>query len=100
MHDGSPPHTANVTSTLLQRQAIDMMDWPSRSLDLNPIEHLWDYMKQQLNSPNNIIRNIPELRAEINRIWDDIPQTYIRRLIQSCRRRVAAVIASDGDFTR
>ena len=100
MHDGAPPHTANVTSTLLQREAIDVMDWPSRSPDLNPIEHLWDHMKQQLNSPNNIIRNIAELRAEINRIWDDIPQAYIRRLIQSCRRRVAAVIASNGDFTR
>ena len=57
-------------------------------------------IKQQLNSPNNIIRNMAELLTEINRIWDDIPQAYIRPLIQSCRWRVAAVIVSDGDFTR
>ena len=100
LHDGTPPHTANVTNTLLQREAIDVMDWPSRSPNLNPIEYLWDHMKQQLNSPNNIIRNIAELRPEINRIWDDIPQAYIQRLIQSWRRHVAAVIASNGDFTR
>ena len=100
MQDSAPSHTANVTSTLLQREAIDVMDWPSRIPDLNPIEHLWDHVKQQLNSPNNIIQSIAELRAEINRIGDNIPQAHIQRLIQSCRRHVAAVIASDGDFTR
>lgn len=100
MQDGATPHTANITRNLLQQEAIDVMDWPSRSPDMNPIEHVWDCIKRQLNSPNNNIRNLPELRAEIHRLWDDIPQAQIRRLIHSCRRRVAAVIASRGDYTR
>ena len=50
--------------------------------------------------PNNIVHNAVELRAEIHRIWDDIPKYQTRRLINSCRRHVAAVIAARGDFTR
>lgn len=100
MQDGATPHTARVTMEMLQREAIEVLDWPSRSPDLNPIEHLWDHVKRELNNPNNIIRDIQDLRFEINRIWNDIPQARIRRLILSCRRRVAAVIAANGDFTK
>lgn len=28
-------------TTLLKKQRVKVMDWPSRSQDLNPTEHLW-----------------------------------------------------------
>ena len=55
MHDGATPHTANVTKYLLRREAVDGLDWPSRSPDLNPIENVWDFIKRELNNPNTII---------------------------------------------
>lgn len=100
MHDGAPPHTAHVSRDLLQREVVDVLDWPSRSPDLNPIENLWDFLKRELNNPNNIIRDANDLRMEIHRIWNDIPQQSIRRLVHSCRRRVRAVIDARGDFTQ
>ena len=78
------------------REAVDVMDWPSTSPDLNPIEHLWDRVKRELNSPNNNIRNVADQQMEIQRIWNDIPRAAIRRLIISSRRRVEAVIVSRG----
>ena len=68
--------------------------------DLNPIEHLWDRVKPELNSPNCNIRNVADLRMEIQRIWNDIPQAAIRRLIISSRLRVEAVFVSWGDYIR
>ena len=55
MHDRATPHTANVTKYLLRREAVDTLDWPHRSPDLNPIENVWDFIKRELNNPNTII---------------------------------------------
>ena len=38
--DNARPHRVPVTDAYLQRETIERMDWPARSPDLNPIEHV------------------------------------------------------------
>lgn len=40
-HDNARPHTALLVETMLETETIQRMDWPARSLDLNPVEHVW-----------------------------------------------------------
>ncbi|GFX34505.1 DDE_3 domain-containing protein [Trichonephila clavipes] len=38
------PHHANIVDECLQSEDITRMDCPAYSLDLNPIEHVWDML--------------------------------------------------------
>ncbi|GFW20663.1 hypothetical protein TNCV_1048861 [Trichonephila clavipes] len=50
MDDNAPCHRTVAAEQLLESEDIERMDWPARSPDLNPIEHVWDFLRQTLGS--------------------------------------------------
>ncbi|GFV49480.1 transposable element Tcb2 transposase [Trichonephila clavipes] len=42
MDDNCRPHRANLVEDFLFEEGIVQMEWPAYSLDMNPIEHVWD----------------------------------------------------------
>jgi hypothetical protein len=58
------------------------------SQDMNPIEHVWDFIGQKFNQRNPKCQNIDELRTAILQEWQQLPQERLRRLVRSMTRRV------------
>ena len=99
MHDNARPHTARVTRQYLLDKTIEVMEWPARSPDLNPIEHVWDMISRIIARRNNDPQTIQELSDVLRQEWRAIPQRKIRRLIMSMPNRCRQCIAARGGTT-
>uniref|UniRef100_A0AAZ3RBZ6 Tc1-like transposase DDE domain-containing protein n=1 Tax=Oncorhynchus tshawytscha TaxID=74940 RepID=A0AAZ3RBZ6_ONCTS len=99
MQDNARPHMAGVCQQFLQEEGIDAMDWPARSPDLNPIEHIWDIMSRSIHQCHVAPQTVQELADALVQVWEEIPQETIRHLIRSMPRHCREVIQARGGHT-
>ncbi|GFX45087.1 transposable element Tcb2 transposase [Trichonephila clavipes] len=52
MDDNARPHRARIVEEYLEDHGLERMEGPARSPDLNPIEHLWDYLGREVGALN------------------------------------------------
>ncbi len=97
-HDNDPKHTSKATVGFLKKNRVKVIQWPSMSPDLNPIEHLWGILKRQVehHSPSSI----QSLKEVILEEWKKIGLGKCRQLVNSMPRRLGAVIKNQGCHTK
>jgi len=98
-HDNDPKHTARATTQWLADHRIRVLDWPSQSPDLNPIEHLWHHLKQRLAAYEEPPRGVDELWDRVQNEWEAIDPAFCARLVESMPKRIAAVLKAKGGNT-
>ena len=94
-----PVHTLRGIPNILRIHNLIVLQWPARSLDLPPIEHLWDHFGRQVREGHDV-NNIRDLERALQAEWVRIPLEVIRKLICSMRSRCLAVLAATGGHTR
>ncbi|GFW98636.1 tc1-like transposase protein [Trichonephila clavipes] len=67
---------------------------PTQSPDLNPIEHLWDYLDRQIRKPE--IKSKNDLKKALLAEWQKIPSSVTQNLVKSVPSRRRAVIKAKG----
>ncbi|WKY01275.1 hypothetical protein Q1695_015347 [Nippostrongylus brasiliensis] len=92
-HDNDSRHINKKVKQWLEAWRINALKWPAQSLDLNPIEHLWNDVDRVVKrlKPQNI-----ELEAIIKETWSAIPVERCMKLVDSNRNRCLAVIECKG----
>jgi transposase len=100
MDDNARLHRARIVQHLLQQEAAHTIPWPAMSPNMNPIEHVWDFIGRKINQRNPKCQNIDELRAAILQEWQQFPQERLRRLVRSMTRRVTELHNKRGGYTR
>jgi ketohexokinase/beta-glucosidase len=100
MQDGAPGHGAQATQNRIREYGLNMIYWPPFSPDLNPIEMVWNWMKDflQANFPDRM--NIFELRIALQEAWEAVPESYLAELLESMPERCKAVLEAGSGHTR
>jgi len=107
--DNAPVHTAIKVRRYFSSKGVVLLDWwPAYSPDLNPIEHLWSYLKKRLyelypdvelwkGSDDDITKRMESALFEA---WRSIDDGVVAACVNSMRSRIEACIAADGWYTK
>ena len=71
-------------SPLVVVQGVEVLDWPSRSPDLNPIEHIWDELGRRVRQQVNTPQTLGDLERAIVEQWRRLPQTVFTNVLRHC----------------
>ena len=102
MQNNASSHAAKWTREVLGKLGISPLFWLAFSPDLNPIEVLWDIIKNSI-SYNYImedLKNYDVLRKALNEAWAAIGKNQLNYLIDSMPARCEAVIAANSRLTK
>lgn len=97
-HDNDPKHTAKKTKEFLHQKAINVLEWPAQSPDLNPIEHLWSILDRKIGDRS--FRKKEELKAAVEKAWTEIHPSETKKLVESMQSRLIAVLQAKGGPTK
>lgn len=98
--DNDPKHTSNMAKACINELGLKVLEWPAQSPDLNPIEHLWEHLKRQLNAQPTRPSGMLELWERVEEEWEAIDKEVILTLINSMPRRIEAVLKAKGGPTK
>ncbi len=96
--DNDPKHTAKITKEWLHNNSVTVLEWPSQSPDLNPIEHLWRDLKMAVHQ--RLPSNLTELERICKEEWQRIPKSRCEKLVASFPKRIMAVLNQKGASTK
>ena len=98
--DNDPKHTSRKAQNWIEEQDFMVLDWPSQSPDLNPIEHLWGHLKRELAKYPTHPKGVWELWERAQTVWGNIEPEVCQKLIESMPQRLEAVIKAKGGHTK
>uniref|UniRef100_A0A8C4XER6 Intraflagellar transport protein 122 homolog n=1 Tax=Erpetoichthys calabaricus TaxID=27687 RepID=A0A8C4XER6_ERPCA len=89
-----PKHTAKVTQEFIKAKKWKILEWPSQSPDLNPIDYAFHLLKTKLHTERPT--NKQQLKAAAVKAWQSIKKEETQHLVMSMSSRLQVYDTSDG----
>jgi len=94
--DNASIHVSASTLKWFTDKNINLLDWPSISPDLNPMENLWGVLVRDVYRNGRQYSTVSELKAAILNSWDEIENSVLEKLADSMKNRVFKLIKQNG----
>lgn len=96
MQDNTRIHTCRLVSQFLLEKRVEVLVWPPKSPDLNPIENLWHILKQKRTKKFGTPRTRSELIDQTLEIWSEFGTEICEKLSNSLKNRLKEVLKNRG----
>lgn len=100
MQDNASIHKSQSTMTWLQNHNVNILEWPSRSPDLNPIENVWGWMVRDVYKDSKQYNSLQSLKQAIHKSWNSLPAELLKIFTKSMPSRVFECIQARGGMTK
>jgi hypothetical protein len=98
IEDGAHVHCSRAPEEWRKLCLIKKLDWPSNSLDLNPLENVWKLLKDAVQHGQTCPRNLEELTMTLQREWRSISSVKLCNLCHSMLVRLQSEIEAKEDI--
>ncbi|KUJ17235.1 uncharacterized protein LY89DRAFT_585777, partial [Mollisia scopiformis] len=71
-------------------------NWPPSSPDLNLIEKVWRWIKEELKKLPYVLKSKEDLKRELQKLWDRVDSRDFRPYIERLTCKIEDVIAVRG----
>jgi transposase len=96
--DGAKVHKGKARLWRLQK-GIRGFDWPPSSPDLNPIENIWRWMKNEITKLENVPTSIEDIKEVLQELWNEVDPKEWRYLTARLTCKLEDVIECKGMAT-
>lgn len=100
VQDNSSVHQCKVVKDWFKdHPEIEVIDWPTKGCDMNPIEHLWAIMTRDWSVGE--IRNQASVEARAMEVWESIRrrENLCSSLVKSIPNRLNEVVVARGGWS-
>ena len=96
--DNDPKHTSKVLAKWLEDNKVKLLEWPTQSPDLNPIENVLADLKKHVRARKPT--NLTQLHQLCQEEWAKIHPTYCGKLVEDHSKRLTQVKQFKGNATK
>ncbi|KAL4461776.1 hypothetical protein ABPG72_017977 [Tetrahymena utriculariae] len=96
MQDNTKPHVSAETTQFLVKKKIKTLNHPPSSLDLNPIQKVWAWMKRKIGKTT--FKSITDLMDAVEEAWDEVPIDHIKNYITHHINQIQEVEQNNGQL--
>lgn len=94
--DNAAIHVSRESKSWFEARDIDLLPWPARSPDLNPIENLWGILAREVYKNGQQYETVQELEVAIRNAWCEIPIKTLETLVNSMPKRLFELVKNGG----
>ncbi|CAF3774289.1 unnamed protein product [Rotaria sp. Silwood1] len=91
----TPKHTSNIFQQFNDKDILQLLEWPSNSPDVNPVENLWSIVKCNIEKTKP--SNIDELELFLAEKFKNIDIDTVRNCVMSMKKRCLSLIDCKGE---